>query len=203
MNSSLIRRIRAPEFKGLIESSSNMYWRDESIILESRLGKVILNFTDSQEFCDCNMFVVKFKRVSGNGLIMVSCGSSSQEYQIISRSSQEVSCSFVGQKIQFNRTQRSTGEVAICEISMYHDVRSAVDWNKVIKECSSYSCLRMIGDQLHAASGAWVKGKKIKVQTVPANSYTQNGDEVGRRGSEAMLRLLKRSTTSFQPFFLA
>ena len=177
MSSSLIRNIKANELKGLIETSSNTYWNDGCVILEPKAGKLVLNFTQMEEFRDCNSFTVQLKRVSGNGLVMISCGILSQEHQIVSKTTQNISCSFNGSKIQFHRTQRSTGELAILNISMYRDSKPSTDWNRIIANCT-HSCLRLVGDQLHASSGAWIKGINIKVQTSPENSYHQNGDEI-------------------------
>lgn len=180
MGLTLYRKLESNELRQFIETTTNAHWVKNTLILRPRTGSLVLNLA-GHGVVSC---VVNLKRISGNGLVLISANGKSKDYQINSKSSQGISVN-VGDdgKINIYRTYRSRGELAIVDVSLYVDMNTGIDWNRIIKKCEGHACLRLIGDNLHASDGAWVKGQNLRVQTDPPNLFVKNGDTVKFLGS--------------------
>jgi len=186
MGTHLIKKVDVNSIKEFISSSKSTYFSNSYFVLQPKFGSAIFDFSKFKP----SSCVIRFKRESGNGIMMVTSGGNSKGFQVSSKTSQSLSFNFGEDSIlQIHRTARSRGDISILDISLYAEASTGVDWNKVINKCEKHYCLRMIGDELHAADGAYIVGKDIKISTHPRNMFTRDGDTVKFLGSCRILEL--------------
>jgi hypothetical protein len=197
MNRALIGKIPTSEIRKYVKSTRNSNFMSTGFVLLPRTGAVTLDFSKtSANFCTIN-----FRRDSGNGFILANYNGSGKEYQIASKTSQLVSFDLSNDKIiQLNRTPRSRGNVIILDISLYGEDTS-IDWNNELKKSKDYNCLRLVGSELYASEGAYIKGTGITVKTEPPNACSTDGDCVKFNISckVTYLNILKQEIEPIQP----
>lgn len=181
----LIRKIGSAELKSCIEASSNVHWVDNCLVLQPRYGSCTINFSDTS----IDSCTIQFKRISGNGLFLISSGNISCEQQIISKSIQGFSHKVSNGNVKIHRTQRSKGDLAVLEIFLYKEGDAVTNWNDVLSKCDSFSCLRVVGDQLYASDGSSIHKKDVKVKTDPPDMFSIDGDCVRFLGSCRILEI--------------
>jgi hypothetical protein len=186
MGLTLYRKVRGDELRQFIETTASAHWVNEALVLQPKFGSSILSFA-GHGIISC---VLNFKRNSGNGIVMITSNGKSKEHQINSQSSESISvCVGNDSKIVIHRTHRSRGDLSLLDVSLYTDVNTKTDWNRIINKCTGHACLRLIGDSLHASDGAWVKGQNIIVQTDPPGMFIRADDTIKFLGSCRIVEL--------------
>jgi hypothetical protein len=186
MGLTLYQKLEGHELRQFIETTTNAHWVNETLVLQPKFGSTVLNFT-GHGVISC---VLNFKRISGNGIVLISSNGKSKEYQINSKSSQSISVNIGGDgKLTIHRTNRSRGDLSLLDVSLYKDVNTKTDWNKIINKCDGHACLRLIGNNLYASDGAWLRGQNIKVQTNPPGMFVKTGDTIKFLGSCRVVEL--------------
>lgn len=186
MATSLVKKISPGEFGPLIQTTKNAYVSGNLMIIQPKLGQVIFDFSSIR----ADTCVVRLRRDSGNGIMMINSNGLSRGHQINSRVSQSISFQLGGDRlIQIHRTNRSRGDISILDMSFYYEKKSAADWNNEIKKCDEYKCLRLIGDDLHASDGAYLKGNILHVETEPSGMFIKKDNVVKFLGSCKVIEL--------------
>lgn len=185
MEISLYRKVSSSEMNEFITSSLNTYWANNELVLQPKSGSVTFDFKGTP----AQSCAIKFRRVSGNGILLL-CSDKNKAYQVNSKNNQVISYDFGSDKqLKIHRTQRSRGDLSIIDISLYMNAYTRDDWNNEVCKAEGHACLRIIGNQLHASEGAWIKASEIDVQTNPANMFIKNKDTVRFLGSCRIVKL--------------
>lgn len=173
-----ILKISFENFKNYISNSNGVFFPANSheLILQSKIGSISYNFSDLSP-CFCS---IKFRRISGNGLVLISNAKSSKEYQISSQTVQEILFPLNGDNnVKLNRTIRSRGDISIFEINLLKDVdMNKQEWNIELRKAVSYRLLRLIDNYLMASSDANIIGNITEITTDPPNMYVRKENGV-------------------------
>lgn len=169
----IYKTILADDLKDYIISCKDAYNSGNSFILQPKTGALKLNFKDE----NLSFAIIKFKRRSGNGLVMVSSSCFSKDYQINSKIEQGINHN-IGKDglLTIHRTNRSRGEVSFSEIVLYKSEMSVEEWNTELKKAEDYSCLRFIDNSLFASSGGYIIGSVSNIKTDPENAYIRDNN---------------------------
>lgn len=174
MEHDLIIKIPVSGFRPYIQSMRNCNNIGNGLVLFPKTGNLTLDFSDTE----AKSCTINFKQDGGNGLILSTVGSSNNEHQITSRTSQSITFNIETDKIiRFNRTARARGNVIILDISLFGDKLQS-NWNSELKKSKEHGCLRLVGDKLFASEGAFIKGIGITIKTEPPNVCTINGEGI-------------------------
>ena len=173
MNDCLVQKIRSTELSKYVVTSKNTYNSGGLFVLQPQIGSVVFDFNvDNATSC-----IVKFKRHSGNGILMLASGESSKGFQINSKSGQNILYNLADdKKLQVHRTGRSRGEISISEVLLYSNLKT--DWNEELEKCEEHACLSLKDNKLFASNGGFIKGPDIHVETNPSGVFKVNGDRI-------------------------
>lgn len=171
MEKAVLRKIPISEAGQYIKSSKNLVTMGGVLSLKPKNSVVVFDFSKT-EATSCKL---KFRRDSGNGLLLSHCAGKNVEHQIVSKSGQDFTLPLGPRKdLHLHRTTRSNGIVSISEIILYGE--KVANWNALLKRCDEHGCLRLVGDDLFASEGGFVKGPGIVVKTDPPDAFKQEDD---------------------------
>lgn len=162
------------DIKTIVASSKSCKFIESGCILEAKFGKLILTVPDLTS----TVVFLKAKKISGNGKIIIN----GRSYIVQSKSLDELEIVSPPPKLlDIKRPMDALGEVAILSLVMYFDNEETAlkkKWKNIIAKCGNYRSIRMVGDRLYTANGAFFEnGSAIKqIETIPADiSYLDNG----------------------------
>jgi hypothetical protein len=181
--SHLVKELSATDLKEFISSSRACKIDDKGIILESKFGKVVFDFSTLYS----HKIGLHAKRISGNGKIILKSGEFFLEPTIHSKLSQCIDSPVYDHQVEISRSElESTGEVCIFGLSLYADTHEiegdilATNWKSTIAKCGSYSNIRMIGNRLFASAGAYLEHGFVitAIETVPPDCIFRDDGSV-------------------------
>lgn len=179
MEKVLLKKVIATDLRPYIEVSRNVSLLNNAFVMHPRTGSLVLNLNGT----NATSCTITFKRISGNGVVSLNSFGKNNGYQINSQTFQGLSVDVGGDyKVHLHRTHRSRGDLAILDISLY-GFKDMIDWNAELKKCETHACLRLVGDELIAASDAFIKGSGIDIQTSPPNMFYKEGNLVRFKGA--------------------
>jgi hypothetical protein len=185
MSRALISKIPVSGIGSYIQSTRNVNNIGNGLVLLPRTGAITLDFSNT----NATSCTINFKRESGNGLVFANAGSVSCEYQITSKTVQALTFDLGQDKIiRLNRTVRSRGNIIILDVSLWGEALQS-NWNDELRKCKEHACLRLVGTELYASEGAYIKGTGITIQTDPPNVCTTNGEGIKFTASCKILKL--------------
>lgn len=180
MVTSLVKKIVPSEFGSLIQTKKNAYVSGTVMVIQPKLGQVMFDFKDVR----ADICVVRLRRDSGNGILMINSNGLGRGHQVSSKTSQCISFELGGNKqVLMHRTNRSRGDISILDISLYCEKNDAVDWNNQIDKCEDHRCLRLINNDLHASDGSYIKGNIVCIETEPKGMFIHKDNIVKFLGS--------------------
>jgi len=162
--------------KNYIVSQKACKFDGNNYILESRFGKLSLDFSDEK----LDKVILHAKRCSGSGKFIVECDGVKTVYSTLSKISQSID---LGKINKFNILRDDCiGELAIFGFTIFYKSDEAVselnNWKIILKKCDSYSAIRLINDKLFASVGAVIDSKYIQnVETDPPGACILSGDK--------------------------
>lgn len=181
----LSRKLAAGELKEFIKTSKDVFVSGSNMILQPRTGVVTFDFS-AIDGVHC---IFRLIRKSGNGLILLTSGRVQKQYQIASMRGQDIGINIEGGRVTVSRTQRGMGDLAIVEVSVY---KNLPNWDVELKRAKGHSCIRKVGDDLHASEGGSIQGDILLIETSPDNAYVREGDIVKFVKSCEILKLSVR-----------
>ena len=168
MDRILLDKISVSNLQDYTQSNRSTTISGSAFILPPR-SFVVLNF-NRKDVDECQ---ITFRRDSGNGLMVTHCDGRNVEHRVSSKSGEELNFRLKSEKkIHIHRTPRGTGNIAITSVLLYGKAMTSVNWNDELKKSDSYECLRLVGDDLFAAEGGFIKGMGIVVETEPASCFS-------------------------------
>jgi hypothetical protein len=171
----LIKEIPATEFKNYLRSIKSC--KPGSVYeLEGKYGIIHFNFSDFL----AEKVAITFRRRSGNGVAVVVSGSTLLNIHVTSKVSQTITIPVhESGDVFIKRTQRSNGNLDVLSVSLWKEFEDGVfDWSSILRNCSKHSCIRMVGSNLIASEGAFIRGDIKEIQTDPPNMFKNDGKEV-------------------------
>ncbi len=185
MSRSLLSKIPVSGIRPYIQSTRNTNNIGSGLVLLPRTSALTLDFSTT----NATSCTINFKRESGNGLIFTNSGSTNNEYQITSKTIQSITLDLGSDKIvKLNRTTRSRGNVVLLDVTLWGESLQS-NWNQELKKSKDHGCLRLIGDELYASEGAFIKGTGITIQTDPPNVCTTDGEGIKFNASCKVVKL--------------
>ena len=185
--SNVIKEINSEELKTLISSMKSCKVDNAGCILEPRFGKIVFDLSEFKELDSCKLYA---RRISGNGRILVNCGDSDTNINVLSKISQCFDLGTKSPKIEIYRPTDSTGEVCIfgMTVGLNHVQEETVlgnNWKALISKCGKYNCLRMVDNRLFASEGAYIDNAFFikSIETYPPNMTTRSGNKLKFLGS--------------------
>lgn len=179
----LLKEINGLELKSYVSSvRACSYANDYGYSLESKFGKLTLNLESSA----AQQIKLHFRRVSGNGKVMIKCGETTSEFLIGSKISQCVDIALTNNTIEIIRPEDSVGEINLFGLSFCIQEDSlAKNWKNLISKCGEHSQIRMIGEKLFASEGGFIdNGNSItNLITEPPNMWTLENNRIKFLGS--------------------
>ncbi len=145
-------------------------------ILEGKFGFTSFDFSSFENAQSCQL---KFKRVSGNGLVAIVSESEATNYNIVSKVFENVSVDVSkSKKFSVLRPSSGIGNVELLSVSIIADgileKNDGVDMRNELKKCKR-RFIRLVGERVFANEGASIEseGKPIYIETEPPGMYRQ------------------------------
>jgi hypothetical protein len=165
--------IKNEDLKNYILSSNHTFSSGEFTTIQPKFGLLTLDFSSEPDAVSC---LLRFRRVSGNGLVILTADSITKEIQIISQTSQEAAFELGPSKIlKIQRANRSSGDLCLSQVSLVYRTQQAVEPNLIgeLKKAKSYSLIRVVDGKLFASGGGGsIESSSISnIQTDPPGVF--------------------------------
>jgi glycosyltransferase involved in cell wall biosynthesis len=182
--------ITAGELKQYISSMRDCrIMQDGSIEMGPQNGSVSFDLSSFDKMIGC---VIKGKRISGDGGIIIKYGESNLNTKIISKIEHAIQVTSQNiTKIDILRQPKAYGKILIQGIIIEINEQaedettqvikepeiSPVNWRSIINHCSPYKNIRIVKDKLFASEGGSIKSSNISnIITSPPNVFINNGE---------------------------
>lgn len=164
---------------------------DGSIEMDSQNGSINFDFSSFANIVGC---VIKGKRISGDGSIIVRSDETNLNTKIVSKVEHMIQVVLPKNttKINILRQSRSFGKVLICGIIIEIDDGHAepgvitqateielesMNWRSIMNHCDPYKNVRIVKNKLFASEGGSLKSSNIEsIITEPPNAFVNNGE---------------------------
>ena len=170
--------IASDKIKDYTSLSRDCTFQRDGIKIGPRRGKITIDLIEFRATkCDLH-----FKRISGNGKVLIKSGES-LDVIVGSKKSQTFSID-VDDLIEITRVN-GAGEVVLLGITVYSSEESMPDWRDIIKKCGKYKCVRMVDSRLFASSGGFIEDNNAikKITTSPSGMFAREGNRIKFLGS--------------------
>lgn len=145
-----------------------------SYVLEPKFGKIVFNLPE-----DINLVKIHFKRLSGNGKILIN---NNQETIFSKNIEIKNVIDFLG-NICISRPLDSIGEIAIIGIEVHleeEEEDKLKNWKYIVKSFQNYKGLSLVNNNLLASEGAFIEPQEMvkDLVTEPANVFSRKDNKL-------------------------
>lgn len=163
--------------KQYITSSKSIKTNSNGMVLDPQHGMLKFNFSS---ILGGNEVEFIFKRVSGNGKILILPGDGEYQFSIGSKVQQSIFLNVLrGKEIEVLSTRDTIGEVALMSASIYtnYSDENTMNWKPTLSKLE-FSGLKVVGSCLFASAGASITQTSIVVTTEPPGLAVVEGGKV-------------------------